>query len=252
MSNEKFTQLPTTANATMSDIICAVQGYVSPSVLGISTQETLQQVYDLFINNTILFNAGNPNGVVSGTTYQLLWDITDNILYICTTTGSTSSAVWTPCIGQLTNGQLRIGSTGAVPIAATLTGGTNISITNSAGAITIAATESGGFTWQHITTSSITMVSFNGYIVDDGSAVTLALPTTSAYGDNITIVGKGAGLWSISQAASQFVIAGGVTSTPGVGGSVTATAVSDSITLICTTPNLGWTDTAISGNLVVV
>ncbi|MBX7153313.1 MAG: hypothetical protein K1X91_00005 [Bacteriodetes bacterium] len=44
--------------------------------------------------------------------------------------------------GALTNGQLLIGSTGAAPVAATLTGGTGISISNNAGSITINSTAS--------------------------------------------------------------------------------------------------------------
>ena len=92
---EMFTELPTVASADMSDIICAVQGYVSPTVLGLSVQETLQQVYNLFQSNIILFNAGDPNGSVAGTTYQFLWDTADSILFICTTSGTSSTAVWT-------------------------------------------------------------------------------------------------------------------------------------------------------------
>lgn len=42
-------------------------------------------------------------------------------------------------LGVATNGQLPIGSTGADPVLATLTAGSNISITNGAGSITIAA-----------------------------------------------------------------------------------------------------------------
>ena len=45
-------------------------------------------------------------------------------------------------IGPLTNGQLLIGSTGAAPVAATLTAGANVTITEAAGAITIAASSS--------------------------------------------------------------------------------------------------------------
>ena len=95
MANERCTELPVTSAATMSDIICAVQGYVSPSNLGLSVQETLAQVFALFQNNMILSNAGNPNGAVAGSTYQLCWDTTDSLLYICTTTGTSSTAVWT-------------------------------------------------------------------------------------------------------------------------------------------------------------
>jgi hypothetical protein len=100
---EMFTSLPTVSSSTMNDIICAVQGYVSPSSLGLSTQQTLQQVYNLFASNVVLFNAGNPNGVVAGTTYQLLWDTTDSILWVCTTSGTASTAVWQQCISPQSN-----------------------------------------------------------------------------------------------------------------------------------------------------
>lgn len=81
MATEQFTMLPTTTSAQMTDIICAVQGYVSPSNLGLSVQETLQQVFTLFNNNIILANSGNPNGSLAGTTYQLCWD-TVNFIYM--------------------------------------------------------------------------------------------------------------------------------------------------------------------------
>lgn len=92
---EMFTSLPTVSSAQLTDIICAVQGYVSPTTLGLSVQETLQQVYDLIQSNVVLFNAGNPNGVLAGQTYQFCWDTSNSVLYICTTTGTSSTAVWT-------------------------------------------------------------------------------------------------------------------------------------------------------------
>jgi hypothetical protein len=103
MSNEMITSLPSVTSANMSDIIYAVQGYVGPSNLGLSVQETLQQVFNLFQSNIILYNAGNPNGVVAGTTYQLLWDTVDLILWVCTTSGTALTAVWTECINPQSN-----------------------------------------------------------------------------------------------------------------------------------------------------
>jgi len=102
-TEEMFTSLPTVSTAQMSDIICAVQGYVSTSNLGLSVQETLQQVYNLFQSNVILSNAGNPNGVVAGTTYQLCWDTVDLVLWVCTTSGTATTAVWTECINPQSN-----------------------------------------------------------------------------------------------------------------------------------------------------
>jgi hypothetical protein len=241
MAQEMITVLPSVANAELTDIIYAVQGYLSPSVPGVSVQETLQQVLNTMQANIVLSNAGNPNGVLAGKVYQLCWDVTDNFLYVCTIQGSASGAVWTPCIGQLTNGQLAIGSTGNAPIRATLTAGTNISIVNTSGAITISSTGMAGFTWTHVTGVSQAMVSNNGYVADNAGLVTLTLPATSLFGDAIDIVGRGAGGWEIAQGAGQQVIIGNLSSTAGAGGSVSSTNRRDSLSLICTLANIEWT-----------
>jgi hypothetical protein len=62
--------------------------------------------------------------------------------------GSGTGAI--TALGQATNGQLVIGSTGADPVLATLTGGANITVTNSAGGITIAASGLGSGTIQSV------------------------------------------------------------------------------------------------------
>jgi len=62
--------------------------------------------------------------------------------------GSGTGAI--TALGQATNGQLVIGSTGADPVLATLTGGANITVTNSAGGITIAASGLGSGTVQSV------------------------------------------------------------------------------------------------------
>lgn len=238
-TEEMFTSLPTVSSAQMTDIICAVQGYSNPSSLGVSVQETLSQVYSLFQSNVILYNAGNPNSTVAGTTYQLLWDTTDSILYVCTTTGNASTAVWTPCIGQLTNGQLRIGSTGAAPVAATLTAGPGVSIVNGAGSITISSTGA-SVGWNVVTSGSASMTAEGGYITNFGTLVTLTLPTVAAVGTGLSVIGKGAGGWSIVFNSGQTIQVGSATATT-TSGSVSSTNQYDSINLICTTANVEWT-----------
>jgi hypothetical protein len=93
-TNQNFTSLPVTSNAALTDVICAVQGYVSTSSPGVSVQETLQQVYDLFQQNFVLYSIGNPNGQLAGKIYQLCWDTSDEVLYVCTVSGTDSTAVW--------------------------------------------------------------------------------------------------------------------------------------------------------------
>lgn len=281
MANERFTDLPTVPNATMADIICAVQG-------GVSVQETLAQVLALSLSQTILSYPGNPNGFVAGQVYQFCWDTTDTILFICTVTGNAVSAVWTQVsvnglispteggtgvsnptahtipiaegasnfnfLGPLTNGQLLIGSTGADPIAANLTAGTGIVVTNTAGGITVSAPGGTGFTWNDVVTNTQALVSNNGYVTDNGaSLVTYTLPSTSNFGDIINVVGRSTGGWKIDQNAGQYIIFGVDTTTTGTGGSLASTNQADSVALLCTVANTEWTVyVAPQGNLTVV
>ena len=118
MTNVMFTQLPTVAAANPADIICAVQG-------GVSVQETLQQVASLFLSSTILTHTGNPNGNVAGTTFQLLWDTTDDILWVATTTGTPTTTIWTqtsvPPSGSGATGTWSINISGNAATATTAT-----------------------------------------------------------------------------------------------------------------------------------
>ena len=56
---------------------------------------------DVTTNAQFLTYAGNPNGNVAGTAgsgtvdSSVIWDRTNNILYVCTTTGNAAAAVWT-------------------------------------------------------------------------------------------------------------------------------------------------------------
>lgn len=94
----------------------------------------------------------------------------------------------------------------------------------------------------------------NGYICQAGGTgnVSIALPTTSALGDEIAIVLDGATSWTITQAASQQIRISGSQTTAGVGGSVTTTGTGDTLTLVCETANLKWVSfVGHNGNLVV-
>lgn len=232
MPNERFTDLPTVGSAAFTDIICAVQGYVSPSIIGTSVQESLLQIFQLFQSNVILSNAGNPNGSVAGSTYQLCWDTTNHILYVCTQTGTASTAVWMKSI--------------------TLTAGTGISITQSGSNIVISGSAS-GISWNKITATTQAMVTNNGYIADAGSLLTFTLPTTASIGDSLIVTGLGAGGWTITQAAGQQIIIGSAASTVGVSGSISSSNQFDAFSLVCVTANSVWqTLSGPQGNLTIV
>ena len=153
-------------------------------------------------------------------------------------------------LGVLTNGQLAIGSTGADPVAATLTAGTGIGITNAAGSITVAAT-GGGITWTEVTGTSQAADVNNGYIGNNAGLVTVTLPDTAALGSVVRVVGKGAGKWKIAQNAGETIYFGSSTTTTGATGYLQATAVYDCIYLLCTVANTDWTVMSSMGNITV-
>jgi hypothetical protein len=72
--------------------------------------DTADPVVDPAANVTaaIQVYAGNPNtnvagnaGIVGGSSASMIYDITNKLLYICTTTGTASTAVWTQVAAQL-------------------------------------------------------------------------------------------------------------------------------------------------------
>lgn len=145
-----------------------------------------------------------------------------------------------------TNGQIPIGN-GTTYTAATLTAGSNISITNAAGSVTIAA--SGGLTWQTISASQA-LVASNGYIcISPGGALSLSLPATAAVGTIIEVVLAGATSWTLTQGAGQRVFMGNVSSTLGATGTVASTAAGDSIRMVCTVANTTWYVISSIGNI---
>ena len=121
--------------------------------------------------------------------------------------GSGTGAI--TALGQATNGQLVVGSTGADPVLATLTGGSNITVTNSAGAISIAATGLGSGTVQTVSATGnengITLVS-DGDTVDPTITLGGALANvTNAQLSNSAVT---VGTTAIALGASSTVLAG--------------------------------------------
>jgi len=98
--------------------------------------------------------------------------------------GSGTGAI--TALGQATNGQVVIGSTGADPVLATLTDGTGITITEGAGAITIAADNNGTMS-SFILSDGLatqTIVDGNTLTVSGGTGITSTVSAT----DTVTLV----------------------------------------------------------------
>lgn len=151
-----------------------------------------------------------------------------------------------------TNGQLLIGN-GTGYTAATITAGSNITVTNGAGSITIASTGGGGgggLTWSSITANQNVVVN-EGYFVT-ANAVQVTLPAVSAVGDTFAISLDGGTSWSVQQLAGQQIFVGNQSTTAGTGGSLTSAAQGDVIELVCRQANTQWRVTSIIGNITVV
>ena len=162
--------------------------------------------------------------------------------------GGTSNSITS--VGPLTNGQLAIGSTGADPVAATLTAGTGVTITNSAGAVTINAVGS-GLSWTVVTGATQAMAVNNGYIANRAGTVAFTLPTSSAVGDTIAVTGINTATgWSIAYTTNQQIFFGTASATITTG-SLASTNIRDTVWLVCMTANLTWNVVASIGNITV-
>ena len=133
-------------------------------------------------------------------------------------------------------------------------GGTGINIVGTPGTntLTVNATAT-GMTWNDATSANVTFIVNEGYVTNRGGGVAYVLPATAAFGDKIEIVGK-LGLAAISQNVLQQISYGALSTTIGVGGSLTATDVGDCLVLRCITAGAStlWRVESSIGNWTVV
>ena len=218
--------------------------------------------YLKFVNsetgNAVLLTAGGSDADINisilplgtGALYldNLKWPTSDGLPYTFLYTDGAANLAFT---GQLTDGQLLIGSTGVLAVPATLTAGTNVSIVNAAGSITISSAGSGaGFTWIMVTGTTENMAVNNGYIANNATLVTLNLPPTSAVGDALGVIGTNTGGWLIQCGAGQTIVLG--VDTTSSGGSLASTNENDALYLICIVADTTWqVASAPQGNITV-
>lgn len=140
----------------------------------------------------------------------------------------------------LTNGQLAIGSTGVDPVAATITAGTGVSVSNGAGTITVNAL-GGGLSWSVVTGVSQSATVNNGYIANNAGQVVVTLPAVSAVGDVVAVTGiNNATGWKLAQNAGNQIFMGTSSTTAGATGYLESTATRDSVFVMCTSVNANW------------
>jgi hypothetical protein len=148
-------------------------------------------------------------------------------------------------LGQATNGQLVIGSTGADPVLATLTGGANITVTNTAGGISIAASGLGSGTVQSVSGSgNVNGITLTSNLNSVNPVLTLGgtlanIDNAALTNDDITI-----GSTAIALGASATTIAGLT--------SVTSTTFTGSLSGNATTATTATTANGVAANSVAL
>ena len=166
----------------------------------------------------------NPTVNVSGTT--------QHSLLIGNATTSINS------LGVATDGQIPIGSTGADPVLATITAGSNITVTNAAGSITISSSAPGTGTVTSLTAA--TGITLTPNPITTTGTIGLTIPVVvSSGGTGLTTltshsvqVGNGTGtITQVPVGATNTVLLGNTGADPSFGQVPNAALVSDSVTL---------------------
>ncbi len=110
----------------------------------------------------------------------------------------------------------------------------------------------GGFTWSVITANQTAAVN-NGYFCNKAGTLALALPAVSVAGDVIEVanINTATGI-QFTQAANQQIFFAGSSTTLGATGTLTSSAVGDTMKIVCRTANLVWQTISVIGNWTVV
>ena len=130
-------------------------------------------------------------------------------------------------------------------------GGSNIAVVGDPATNTLVFLAPGitGIDWVTITSSPVVMSVNTGYIDRFVGSTNYMLPTTSAIGDVVIIVGVVFG-YEIHPADGQSMFLG-VEEARGPGGFITSYSAGNSIYLVCTIDNVEWRSVSIQGGFVV-
>lgn len=124
----------------------------------------------------------SPQPIVEGGTESTSFNTNGVVISGATTTTALTSI-------SLTAGQVPIGSAAGLPAAATLTGGTGITVTNGNNSITLSTNGTTTLTYTSVNTTPYVVLTTDDFIGVDcsGGAITLQLPNAPATGRSWTI-----------------------------------------------------------------
>lgn len=128
-----------------------------------------------------------------------------------------------------------------------------ITVTGNPGTSTLTISDTGGgLPWTVITVNQTAAIN-NGYIFNKASTLALLLPAVAPVGSIIRVTGinTATGI-QITQAAGQQIFFGTGSTTLGAGGSLTSTAIRDSLELVCVVANVSFNVLSAVGNWTIV
>lgn len=128
-------------------------------------------------------------------------------------------------------------------------GAGGVTVTGNPGTSTLTITMSGGgVSWSVITLDQTAAVN-NGYFCNKAGTLALALPAVSAVGDVIEVTNENVALGvQFTQGAGQQIKFATSSSTLGAAGTVTSSAVGDTMKIVCEVANTIWRATSMIGN----
>jgi hypothetical protein len=138
--------------------------------------------------------------------------------------------------------------TGSPAAPSEITLGTGLSFT---GAVLNATSTFSPMPTVTVTGTSQAAAVNTAYTANNAALVTITLPATAAVGDEIRVMGLGAGGWLLAQNASQVIHFGNTDTTVGVAGSIASKHRYDTLMIKCVIANTTFDVVASQGNFDV-
>ena len=253
----------------LNNLVSTIDGYDNVAI-GVSAAANIENGYHNIAigNNALLAITDSIENVAVGTSALQGMTVSDgfNTCVGHSSLGSLASGIYNTALGYRAGGNLassnssnicignravngdsnriRIGNQGSGDdqqdecFIAGIVGVTNsnaqvVTVDSTTGQLGV-GTSSSIISWVDVTGTSDSLEAGVGYVANNAGLVTLTLPASSTLGDTFKVITKGAGLCTIAQNASQTIRFAGSTTTSGVGGSLTATAIGDTLEIVST------------------
>lgn len=174
---------------------------------------------------------------------------------IVTSAGAAADPVWTTATYPATVAQgdlLCASAANVIGVVAGSTAGYVLTANGAATAPTYQAPITGGIVWSREAGAAVAAAVNHGYINTNVGLTTITLPAAAALGTVIAVAGESAAGWAIAQNAGQNIQYGNVSTTGGVGGSLSSSNRYDVVYLVCRVVDTTWSVVSTVGVLNVV